>query len=466
MKAVSLLFAGLILCQHLAAAGPDDPIEAILSHWGDRWSTAKAIQQAPQLDPKRIINASNAFLKEREPEMTAEEYAVYQKMTSILSGNPELAIKFLEGMLNEKEPPSPAFDFILGNAYYAAGQPAKAETHYRSGLKRYPTFLRAWQNLGVLYYTRERYPDAIACFNEAINLGDHDAMTYGLLGYCLEKTDNLVVAEMAYMQALEGAPTNTDWQLGLLRIYIGGKQYRRAETLARALIKEHPDEARYWLTYANILLADQRKPAAIAVLEIAAAHGSVGPDELTVLGDLYAEQQLVPEALATYQRLQAVAPADGGRRLLHLAHALTAAGNLEAAAKVVAALPMPAAAEETIAWRQTRAELLIAQKQWPAARDELDAALRLAPNNGHLLLRLGDVYLGENDAVRAAMAFESAARMSATTYEASLNLANLELKNRNYAKAIEYLEKAYRIDKTDAVADLLAQVRALAASTN
>ena len=27
---------------------------------------------APQLDPKRIINESNSFLKEREPEMTAE----------------------------------------------------------------------------------------------------------------------------------------------------------------------------------------------------------------------------------------------------------------------------------------------------------------------------------------------------------------------------------------------------------
>jgi DNA replication initiation complex subunit (GINS family) len=76
----------------------------------------------PQVDAKRIINESNSFLKEREPEMTEEEYALYEKVVTILSSNPEFAVKLLEAMESEKEPPSPAFEFILGNAYYAAGQ--------------------------------------------------------------------------------------------------------------------------------------------------------------------------------------------------------------------------------------------------------------------------------------------------------------------------------------------------------
>jgi len=37
--------------------------------------------------------------------MTAEEYALYEKMLTLLSSNPEFALKLLEAMIYEKEPP-------------------------------------------------------------------------------------------------------------------------------------------------------------------------------------------------------------------------------------------------------------------------------------------------------------------------------------------------------------------------
>ena len=86
-----------------------------------------AAEPNPSADPKRIINESNGFLKEREPEMTEEEYALYQKVVTMLSSNPEFALKLLEAMITDKEPPSPAFEFIMGNAYYAAGMNDKSE---------------------------------------------------------------------------------------------------------------------------------------------------------------------------------------------------------------------------------------------------------------------------------------------------------------------------------------------------
>ena len=60
-----------------------------------------AAEPAPKLDPKRIINDSNGFLKEREPEMTAEEYALYEKVGTMLQSQPEFALKLLEAMVNE-----------------------------------------------------------------------------------------------------------------------------------------------------------------------------------------------------------------------------------------------------------------------------------------------------------------------------------------------------------------------------
>jgi len=66
-------------------------------------------RDSPKLDPKRIINESANFLKEREPEMSAEEYALYERVVTMLTTRPEFALKLLEAMINEKEPPSPPF---------------------------------------------------------------------------------------------------------------------------------------------------------------------------------------------------------------------------------------------------------------------------------------------------------------------------------------------------------------------
>ena len=84
-----------------------------------------------------------------------------------------------------------------------------------------------------------------------------------------------------------------------------------------------------------------------------------------------------------------------------------------------------------------------------------------APLNGQALLSLGRTYAAEENLPRAAIAFEAAYGISTTTYRASLELANLELRNRHYAKAVDYLQKALSIEKSDVVEDYLARVKTL-----
>jgi tetratricopeptide (TPR) repeat protein len=416
----------------------------------------------PKLDPKRIINESSSFLKEREPEMTEEEYALYQKVVTMLAANPEFAVKLLEAMYaSDKEPPSPAFGFILGNAYYAANLVDKAETSYRNAVNRYPTFLRAWVNLGVLYYSTGRYGDAIPCFSKAVELGDRDSSTFGLLGYSLQKEGDLVSAEMAYMQALSGDPASVDWKEGLLQICIDGKQFTRAESIVKNLIKEKPDDSRYWLTYANILIAEGRKLEATVLLETASGAGVANVEELTLLGDLYAEQNMVPEAAAIYQKVLVPSPEIGERKLLHYAQVLIAVKKLQDAQGVLDRFKSEGEDADGIELRQTRADLLAAQKKWPEERQELDGLLKLEPLNGRALISLGRSYAAEEDVPRATLAFETAYGIKNSTYIASLELANIELKNRHYAKCVEYLQKALSIEKTDEVQDFLVRVKTL-----
>jgi len=415
----------------------------------------------PKLDPKRIINESNSFLKEREPEMTEEEYALYQKVVTMLSSNPEFALKLLEAMMSDKEPPSPAFEFILGNAYYAAGQIEKSETNYLSSVRRYPTFLRAWVNLGILYYSSGRYGDAIPCFSKAVVLGDRDSTTFGLLGYCLQKQGDLVSAEMAYMQALSGDPSNVDWKEGLLAICIEGKQLTRAESLVKNLIKAQPTDTRYWLTYANILLSEGRKVEATVLLETAAGTGVANVEELSLLGDLYGEQKMVPEAAEIYRRVLASSPEMGEKEILHYAEVLISGGRLDDAERVLGTMKPEDASRGGVELLRTRADLLAAEKKWPEERRVLDQLLTIAPLDGQALVSLGRAYAAEDDVARATLAFEGAYRIQSSAYVASLELANIEVKNRHYAKCVEYLQKALSIEKTDAVEDYLTRIKTL-----
>lgn len=420
-----------------------------------------AARRAPVLDPKRIINESSSFLKEREPEMNAEEYALYEKVVNMLGTNPAFALRLLEGMMNEKQKPSPAFDFILGNAYYATGDNARTEAHYKSAIERYPSFLRAWNNLGVLYYTTGRFADAVQAFSKSVALGDREPTTHGLLGYSLEQEGNLIAAEVAYMQALSGDPGNSDWQEGLLRLCVQGRQLARAEAIARTLIKAHPTEARFWLILGNILLTDGRKLDAAALLEQCAGAGVAGKDELMLLGDLYAEQGLAPEALAIYSRLLQPDPAAGEERLLRFARTLLTTGRTADAENVLRSLP----GTLSPAGRSTRlllqAEAATARERWSDARHDLQTLLADEPLNGLALLALGRVYVAEHDDAHAVFALEAAAGVPETAYRASLELANVELRQRNYARSVSHLKKALSLEYSDTVADCLARVQTL-----
>lgn len=418
-------------------------------------------QRSPKLDPKRIINESSGFLREREPEMTAEEYALYEKVVTMLTSNPTFALRLLEGMMSESEEPSPAFRFILGNAYYAAGDNDKTEENYRTAVARYPSFLRAWNNLGVLYYSTDRFGEAVKAFSKSVSLGDRDPTTYGLLGYSLEKENDLISAEVAYMQALAGDPGNADWQEGLLRICVQGRQLVRAEAIARSLIKNQPGVARFWLVLANVLLTGERRLEAMAVLELCAGAGVAGPDEMILLGDLYAERGLYPEALAIYTKLIKPEPTAGEQKLLRLAQTHAAAGRPADATTVLAALPATLSPAGHLTRLLVQAQIARAAQRWADAQRDLSAILAEQPLHGPALLALGGVHVAAGDDPRASLVFETALQVPEAAYRASLELANLELRARNYAGSVAHLQRALGLEHSEEVADYLARVKTL-----
>jgi len=313
----------------------------------------------------------------------------------------------------------------------------------------------------VLYYSVERYADAVRCLSQATTLGDRDPATLGLLGYCLEHTGNAIVAEVCYMQALSVDAANTDWMEGLLRIYVQRRQFEAAEILAKNLIKLRPADSSYWLAYANILVSENRKLDAMIMLEASAGAGAAGPRELNMLADLYAEQGLDPEAIRTYKRLIAVAPDQGERQLLLFAQILIANGRLVEAESVLDGLPAALTPAGRIDSLRARSGLFAARKQWPEARRELEELLKDEPLDGRALLSLGDIYMAQGDLIHAGFALEAADKIPETTYQASIELANIELRSRHFSKCVEYLQAALNIERTEELQDYLNRVKAL-----
>ncbi|MBI2511059.1 MAG: tetratricopeptide repeat protein [Opitutae bacterium] len=427
------------------------------------WSGG-ALAAAP-LDAGRLIADSSQLQKAPEPEMTESERAVYEKVAPILTTKPAFALRLLKAMSTTSDPnakPSPAFDFMLGNAYYAAGNYPEAEAKYRSAVERNPTFVRAWNNLGVLYHVQAQHADAVPCFSQSVALGYRDATTFGLLGNSLEKTGNTVSAEMAYMQALAAEPANVNWSEGLLRIYIAGQQYAKAETLVRALLAGHSEDARYWATYAHLLLSSDRKLEATALLERMAATGLTREADLILLGDLYAEQRMTTEALANFARVATTQPELAERRLLQLAKTLSSERLWAEALIVLETLAKkPLTPQSRIAYLESRAELELARKNSLEAKRAFEALLAEAPANGNAWIGLGRVYLAEAEPTKAIAAFEHACEIPDSSYRASIELSNIEFKNHNYERCLRHLERALGIRRTASVENFRDQIRNL-----
>lgn len=414
---------------------------------------------APKLDPHRIINESYSFKRNAEPEMTEEEYALYEKIVNMISVQPDLALKLLQTMIGGDQKQSPAFEFVLGNVYYSNNHSDLAEEHYRKAIAAYPTFTRAWANLGALLYGQGRYEEAGRCLTKTIESGDRDAHTLGLLAYCLEQTGHKVAAEMDYVQALGLDPGNTDYIEGLVGLYYEGAQFDRAEALLKQLVRLKPGDRQNWLLYANVLKSQDRPLEAIGILEAANSLGMLDTNGLLILGDLYQKGRFYREATATFARIQKDSVKMSAECLLACAESLTASGKLAAAEDALNAIDFEVPADQRVRLHLARAELFAARHDDAPEKQQLDAALAVDPLNGKVLLALGRYYKAHDDVARADIALETAARQEEVAYRACIEVADLAVKTRRYQRALDFLERAEGFEKTVPLQQYIAKVR-------
>ena len=422
---------------------------------------------------KERFVGSYGFLPQVEPKVDREEAQVIAELSELLSSSRfrEAEVRLLDFIKERKNPIDPekeskdvsaALIFTLGNLYFQNDQVADAEKAYLIAIKRHPAFRRAHKNLALLYATKDKIEQAKPHLMKAIDLGESDHRTFGLLGYALLKEEKFLAAEAAYRQAYLLKPDEKDWKLGLAQTLLAKEDWPQAAAMLQTLIDESPENALLWQQQANCFIQNGEVPRAAENYEVLRLKGLADETALNQLGDIYANQDQPLLALGAY--LSAMKKSE----TINVARTLKAA-------KYLLQLEAPREAETLIDELDDRGgdsmtdeqqvETLLVKSDIAktcealgVASDFLAKALLLRPANGGARVKLGELF-----AERAALAdkpevasdLKQQARVNCTlavdhtdakvAFQANLRFAQLLVKDGQYLKALPRLEQAVRL---------------------
>src|SRR6185436_3708662 len=101
---------------------------------------------------------SYGFQSELEPKVTALERTELEKLLTLMSTDTQAAMRELEKTITADS--SAVFDYTLGNLYFQQDELDEAASSYQAAVAKFPSFRRAWKNLGLIAIRQSRFEDA------------------------------------------------------------------------------------------------------------------------------------------------------------------------------------------------------------------------------------------------------------------------------------------------------------------
>lgn len=402
---------------------------------------------------------------EIEPRVTSEEISILEKIRPLMAEDlPKAQATLVKQM---KPDCSAILDFTLGSMFFQQDKMAEALENYRKAVTKFPSFRRAWRNLGLIYARNGKYEDAIRSFTRMIELGGGDAYSYGLLGFAYAAKQDYQAAEIAYRNALLLQPENTEWRLGLTRCVFKQEKFQDATTLLDVLIERYPDKADFWLLQANTYLGMKQPLKAAENLEVIDRLGKATVDSLYTLGDIYVSESLMDLAASAYRRAVDVDVKQPMARPLRSAEVLIARGAIPHARQLTAHIREVCGQQmeenDRRKWLKLEARLSMAEG---VANEEtvsvLEEILAIDPLDGEALMLLGQHYSRNNEPDRAIFYYERAESLDAFEVNAKIRHAQVLIGMRRYADAVPLLRRAQEVKPRDDIARYLEQVERIA----
>ncbi len=415
---------------------------------------------------KERITASYGVISALEPQVAEAEGRFIKSIADELANDPASALEAVKGHVTEKS--SAALDFILGNLYFQKDDYTNAKIAYQNALRKFPDFRRAWKNLGLLECRTENHDAAIAALSRALNLGDVDSKTYGLLGYAYAQKAQWLSAETAYRQAILCEPDNDDWRLGLAYALSLTQREKEAVALFDELIQRNPARETFWLYQANALLASEQPMKAAENIEVVRALGKANANSLKLLAAIYFNEGLHTRSLAVYREIFSTVASESDRDALlevterfALAEAFGEANTLAEILRKQSALLNE---KQTLRLDTVTAKTAYASGKTEQAESLFRSVLERDPLNGDALLTLADIELAKGNTEQAKLFLERAVKQNAFVYRGSIKLTQVFVNEGNYAEALTWAEKALAANRNKALEDYCAKLRQLTAA--
>jgi tetratricopeptide (TPR) repeat protein len=338
-------------------------------------------------------------------------------------------------------------------------------------VEKFPSFRRAYRNIGLIQVRSGIYDEAIGAFTKMIELGGGDAYSYGLLGFAYASSNDFQAAEAAYRDALLLQPENTEWRLGLTRCVFKQQKYEDAAALLDGLIERYPDKADFWLLQAHTYLGMKQPLKAAVNFEAVERLGKSTVDSLDTLGDIYVTENLMDLAARAYVRAIDLDAKQPLARPLHTIEVLAARGALPQARQIVQHVSEKCqqGISEADRRRLLKLEARLSMADGSSNAETaavLEEIIKLDPLDGEALMLLGQHYARapQNDPDRAIFYYERAASIESFEANAKIREAQVLVGMSRYADAIPLLHRAQELKPRDDIARYLEQVERIAKS--
>lgn len=423
-------------------------------------------------DPAFVKQFAGSFLPltDQEPTINEAEAALFGELGELLANDQiQAAIERLTQELarpreEDEEPSSAALNYTLGNIFIQQGMAKEAIAQYEIAIGKFPTFRRAFKNLGLAQIQSGLYEESIKNIVKAVELGDGSGDTFGLLAYSYLNTDNYAAALEGYRQASLLNPSNKEWRIGKAEALMRTERYPEAISEFKELLEEDSNRTAFYTSIANAYIAMNDPETAAIYLEILRRKEAANPSALGLLGDIYINQGLPSLAVKSY--LEAVeSNSFSTSKAIRTLQAFLQRQNFDEAEMFLNRLnnlrESGFSQDETREVLNIEAQLALGRGNDAEAAAILEKVLESDPVNGNALMLLGGYYHREGNLEEAVFYYERAVQIASRQRAAQLQLARIYVQQKEYQDAIRQLEGALSLEYSSNVQDFLDAVKSV-----
>ena len=406
------------------------------------------------------------FRSEIEPRISKSESFILREVIAKGENKLDEAIVYLEEEIEDDS--SAALDFALGTMYYQSNRLTRSAQAYEKAIEKFPSFLRAHKNLGLVNVSLENLESATKHLAKAISLGENDGSTFIALGYCHLSLDRLVSAENAYRMGLLLFPGSKDGLNGLINCLDQAGRYDEALNLLDELLENDPQNPRYLQARASTLGSLGKEKEAAVTLDLLRRMGALKTQELVILGDLYHNLTLYHLSLDAYQEALASTQKLSLSQYIRIAQTLIQRSSYQEGfsylEKIEGEFGEGKSKEDRKLINLLKAEVLQATGKNQQATELLREIVNQHPLEGRALIQLGQLAWKTGDHEFAIMQFQRAAKIDEFENPALIENARLLVYLRKYQQAANLLERALLIKQEKRVEKYLNAINNLALS--